>query len=75
MSLDKKLYRDGSRGFHHPATLCTAACAFPIAERSRFYTSPRLASSNLPDHELEPTRSNLGRALRHHATRLPLCAA
>ncbi len=38
----------GWRGFHHHATLCTAAYGFLIAERSRFSPSARVGHLRLP---------------------------
>jgi SRSO17 transposase len=44
----------GWRGFHHHATLCTAACGFLVAERSRFSPSARAGKLELPQTELPP---------------------
>jgi SRSO17 transposase len=42
----------GWRGFHHHATLCTAAYGFLVAERSRFSPSVRAGKLELPECEL-----------------------
>jgi SRSO17 transposase len=42
------------RGFHHHATLCTAAYGFLVAERSRFSPSARAGQLELPQCELPP---------------------
>jgi SRSO17 transposase len=42
----------GWRGFHHHATLCTAAYGFLVAERSRFSPSARAGKLELPECEL-----------------------
>jgi SRSO17 transposase len=42
----------GWRGFHHHATLCTAAYGFLVAERSRFFPSARAGKLELPQCEL-----------------------
>ena len=44
----------GWRGFHHHATLCTAAYGFLVAERSRFSPSARTGKLELPKCELPP---------------------
>jgi SRSO17 transposase len=44
----------GWRGFHHHATLCTAAYGFLVAERSRFSPSARAGKLELPQTELPP---------------------
>ena len=42
----------GWRGFHHHATLCTAAYGFLVAERSRFSPSARAGQLGLPRRRL-----------------------
>jgi SRSO17 transposase len=42
------------RGFHHHATLCTAAYGFLVAERSRFSPSARAGKLELPRCRLPP---------------------
>ena len=42
----------GWRGFHHHATLCTAAYGFLVAERSRFSPSARAGKLGLPRRRL-----------------------
>lgn len=42
----------GWRGFHHHATLCTAAYGFLVAERSRFSPSARVGHLRLPAAEI-----------------------
>ena len=42
----------GWRGFHHHATLCTAAYGFLVAERSRFSPSARAGKLELPEYQL-----------------------
>jgi SRSO17 transposase len=42
----------GWRGFHHHATLCTAAYGFLVAERSRFSPSTRVGHLRLPVPEI-----------------------
>jgi SRSO17 transposase len=42
----------GWRGFHHHATLCTAAYGFLVAERSRFSPSARAGQVELPVPEM-----------------------
>ena len=44
----------GWRGFHHHATLCTAAYGFLVAERSRFSPSARAGKLGLPRRRLPP---------------------
>ena len=44
----------GWRGFHHHATLCTAAYGFLVAERSRFSPSARTGKLELPRRRLPP---------------------
>jgi SRSO17 transposase len=44
----------GWRGFHHHATLCTAAYGFLVAERSRFSPSVRAGKLGLPRRRLPP---------------------
>jgi SRSO17 transposase len=44
----------GWRGFHHHATLCTAAYGFLVAERSRFSPSARTGKLELPECQLPP---------------------
>jgi SRSO17 transposase len=44
----------GWRGFHHHATLCTAAYGFLVAERSRFSPSAGAGKLGLPRPELPP---------------------
>ena len=44
----------GWRGFHHHATLCTAAYGFLVAERSRFSPSARVGHLRLPIAEMPP---------------------
>jgi SRSO17 transposase len=44
----------GWRGFHHHATLCTAAYGFLVAERSRFSPSARSGHLALSAPELPP---------------------
>jgi SRSO17 transposase len=44
----------GWRGFHHHATLCIAAYAFLVAERSRFSPSARAGHLGLPAPKLPP---------------------
>ena len=44
----------GWRGFHHHATLCIAAYAFLVAERSRFSPSARTGHLGLPTPNLSP---------------------
>lgn len=44
----------GWRGFHHHATLCTAAYGFLVAERSRFSPSARVGHLRLPVAEIPP---------------------
>jgi len=44
----------GWRGFHHHATLCTAAYGFLVAERSRFSPSARGGQLELRSHEIPP---------------------
>jgi len=44
----------GWRGFHHHATLCTAAYGFLVAERSRFSPSARVGRLVLPVPEVPP---------------------
>jgi SRSO17 transposase len=45
----------GWKGFHHHATLCTAAYGFLVAERSRFSPSARVGHLRLPAPELPPS--------------------
>ena len=44
----------GWRGFHHHATLCTAAYGFLVAERSRFSPSARTGKLELPRRRVPP---------------------
>jgi SRSO17 transposase len=44
----------GWRGFHHHATLCTAAYGLLVAERSRFSPSARAGQWELPKGKLPP---------------------
>ena len=44
----------GWRGFHHHATLCTAAYGFLVAERSRFSPSAHIGNLGLPAPEPPP---------------------
>jgi SRSO17 transposase len=44
----------GWRGFHHHATLCIAAYAFLIAERSLFFSSVRAGKLELPVPKVPP---------------------
>lgn len=45
----------GWKGFHHHATLCTAAYGFLVAEQSRFSPSARVGRLRLPVPELPPS--------------------
>jgi SRSO17 transposase len=45
----------GWRGFHHHATLCTAAYGFLVAERTRFSPSARSGALQLPAPEVPKT--------------------
>lgn len=45
----------GWRGFHHHATLCTAAYGFLVAERSLFSPAARVGHLRLPASEISPS--------------------